>query len=232
MSASILGAVQPASAATRTSKRAVPHRALLLIATLVLAGPAAAEAVRTGKQVVEQACANCHATGEQGAPKLGDAGAWRARAALGLSGLTQHALEGIRKMPAHGGAPALSDLEIGRAVAYMVNQSGGKWVEPASAKDLATARSGQELVSVRCTQCHQEGKDGAPRIGDRAAWTERMKKGLDLVVASAIRGHGGMPARGGMADARDSEIRSAVIYMFNQSVVHPVAQRAAPAPAK
>jgi len=40
-------------------------------------------------------------------------------------------------MPGHGGSPNLTNLEIGRAVAYMINQSGGHWVEPASAKDLS-----------------------------------------------------------------------------------------------
>ncbi len=29
-----------------------------------------------------------------------------------------------------------------------------------------------------------------------------------------IKGHGGMPVRGGMADLTDSELRSAIIYMF------------------
>ena len=32
---------------------------------------------------------------------------------------------------------------------------------------------------------------------------------------SAIRGHGGMPARGDKADLTDSEIKSAINYMFN-----------------
>ena len=35
------------------------------------------------------------------------------------------------------------------------------------------------------------------------------------MVRSAIHGHGGMPARGGMADATDAEIRAAVLYVFN-----------------
>jgi cytochrome c5 len=206
--------------------------ALLLIAAVAVGAPVQAQIPHSGKQVVEQACGQCHVTGEQGAPKIGDRKAWAPRASQGLTSLTRHALEGIRNMPAHGGAPSLSDLEIGRAIAYMVNQSGGTWVEPASARDLATARGGEQLVAAKCTQCHQEGKDGAPRIGDRAAWTERMKRGLDPLVASAIKGHGGMPARGGMADASDPEIRSAVVHMFNKSVAQPVAERRAAAPAK
>jgi hypothetical protein len=36
-----------------------------------------------------------------------------------------------------------------------------------------------------------------------------------LLVRSAINGHGPMPPRGGMADLTDSEIRGAIVYMFN-----------------
>ena len=68
---------------------------------------------RSGKEVVQAVCASCHATGANGAPKIGDTKAWSQRASQGLTSLTRHALEGIRKMPGHGGSPGLSDLEIG-----------------------------------------------------------------------------------------------------------------------
>jgi cytochrome c5 len=170
---------------------------------------------RSGKEVVEAVCASCHATGVNGAPRIGDQQAWKKRSSQGLSSLTRHALEGIRKMPAHGGNLALTDLEIGRAVAYMVNQSGGKWIEPASARDLAAERNGEQVVKAQCARCHKEGAGGAPKIGDRDAWIPRMKLGLDALVRSAIRGHGGMPPRGGQANLTDAELRSAIVYMFN-----------------
>lgn len=170
---------------------------------------------RSGKEVVEAVCASCHATGTHGAPKIGDKKAWAMRAAQGLSSLTKHALEGIRQMPSHGGNPSLTDLEIGRAVTYMVNQSGGSWVEPASPAALAAERTGEQVVQLQCRKCHEAGAGGAPRIGNRAEWIPRMKQGLDVLVRSAIRGHGGMPARGGMADLTDSEVRAAVVHMFS-----------------
>jgi len=34
-------------------------------------------------------------------------------------------------------------------------------------------------------------------------------------VRSAIHGHGPMPARGGLADLTDAEIRGAIVYMFS-----------------
>ena len=192
-------------------------RAGLLVAALFALAQAgfSQAAERSGKEVVDTVCAGCHAGGANGAPKIGDKKAWGQRASQGLTSLTQHALTGIRNMPSHGGKLDLTDLDIGRAVAYMVNKSGGNWKEPASAKDMAAERSGEQVVKAQCAKCHDKGVGGAPKIGDKAAWTPRLKDGMDNLVQSAIRGHGGMPARGGLADLTDNEIRAAVSYMFN-----------------
>jgi len=171
---------------------------------------------RGGKEVVEAVCSACHGTGANGAPRIGDKNAWSKLASRGLGSLTQSALKGVRKMPAHGGNPAVSDLEISRAITYMVNQSGGHWTEPISKRTLPADRSGEQIVQAQCVKCHQNGDGGAPKIGDRAAWIPRAAQGLNAVVRSAIKGHGGMPARGGMADLTDTEMRKATIYMLNQ----------------
>ena len=83
--------------------------------------------------------------------------------------------------------------------------------------DLARAqaeRSGEQIVKGQCIKCHESGASGAPKIDDRAAWVPRMKQGLDATVRAAIKGHGAMPARGGIADLTDTELRAAVLYMF------------------
>jgi cytochrome c5 len=213
------GCVIEKHALSMMARRSLMGAALLALVTPFASRSAIAQgAERSGKEVVEKVCAACHATGANGAPRIGDPKAWSQRASQGLTSLTQHALEGIRKMPAHGGNVSLTNLEIGRAVAYMVNRSGGHWIEPASAKDLAAERGGEQVVKTQCIKCHQEGLRGAPKIGDRQAWIPRMKQGLDNLVRSAIRGHGGMPPRGGQANLTDSEIRAAVLYMFNPAV--------------
>ena len=215
-------------------KCSVTYVVFVLCTTLMfLSSPTQAEEL-TGKEVVDSVCASCHATGANGAPKIGDNEAWSKRASQGLSTLTVHALEGIRNMPAHGGNPALSDLEIARAVTYMVNQSGGNWVEPESAKGLATERGGEQIVKAQCAKCHEEGIGGAPKIGDLQAWVQRMKHGLPYLVSSAIHGHGGMPPRGGQANLTDSELRSAILYMYNPSAMTttPAASAESPRPTR
>jgi cytochrome c5 len=196
-------------------KRAVFLLLVLSLAFALASPPLRAQGVEgSGKDVFDSTCATCHATGVDGAPKVGDKEAWSERASQGLSSLTRHALDGIRKMPAHGGRSELSDLEIARAVTYMVNRSGGNWVEPTSAQNLARERSGEQVVKAQCVKCHGEGLGGAPKIGDLKAWVERIKHGLNHAVQSAIHGHGGMPPRGGQANLTDAEIRSAILYMY------------------
>jgi cytochrome c5 len=182
-----------------------------------VSAPASA-ADRSGNEVVDQVCAACHAAGTDGAPKIGDKKAWDKRAKRGLSSLTKTALEGVRKMPPHGGKLDLTDLEIKRAVAYMVNHSGGHWNEPIDRAHPPAQRSGKAIVEAQCVKCHGTGAGGAPKIGDKDAWVGRAKQGFDSAVRSAIAGHGGMPARGGMANLTDAEMRAAVTYMFQTSV--------------
>ena len=189
--------------------------ALVCSAALGIATADAAE--RTGKQVVEAACVACHGKGANGAPKIGDRRAWAALEARGLSALEQSALQGVRNMPAHGGNPGFTDVEIARAIAYMVNRSGGRWNEPVSRTSTERERSGVDVVRSRCGQCHASGRGGAPKVGDQDAWIPRLRSGLDVLVRSAIRGHGGMPARGGFADLTDGEVRNAIVYMINRS---------------
>lgn len=75
-------------------------------------------------------------------------------------------------------------------------------------------RSGKAVYEAQCNKCHESGVNGAPKIDDRAAWAPRLKQGLDATVRSAIRGHGKMPARGGMAELSDAELRAGILYMF------------------
>jgi cytochrome c5 len=190
------------------------------VGTVALQGASGPRTLQSGEAVYKAACAACHAAGAAGAPKTGDAGAWGARLRQGFDTLVKHAVDGFKGMPAKGGNPDLDPIEVARAVAFMGNQSGGKFTEPAAPAATAVAttggtRSGEQIVKQVCSGCHETGKGGAPKIGDRTAWAKRVSHGVDAVTTSAIKGHAGMPARGGMASLTDPEMKSAVLYMFN-----------------
>jgi cytochrome c5 len=203
------------------------------VATVAFAGaPSGPRTLQSGEAVYKLACSACHAAGLAGAPKAGDGAAWGPRLKQGYDTLVKHAVEGFKGMPAKGGNADLDPIEVARAVVFIANQSGGKFKEPEAPAPAATAkstvRSGAQIVQQSCGNCHTAGLHGAPKIGDRAAWTKRASLGIDAAVAAAIKGHGGMPSRGGMSDLTDAELKSAVQYMFSQSTGAPSAAATAP----
>jgi cytochrome c5 len=180
---------------------------------LVLAG-AAPGADRTGREVVEAVCIQCHGPGKDGAPRIGNAYEWAQHARLGLTQLTQNAISGVRKMPAHGGQASLTDLEMSRGIVFMISNGNAK--DPDRPYATPNRWSGELIVGEVCGNCHKAGKDGAPKIGEAEQWLPRLKGGIDRVVDSAIRGHGNMLSRGGMAGLSDVEIKAAVSYMVSR----------------
>jgi len=85
---------------------------------------AVAVVLENGEQVYEAACKACHALGLAGAPKAGDAAAWRPRIAQGKNTLYQHAVQGFTgktgTMPPKGGRTDLSDDLIHQAVDHLI----------------------------------------------------------------------------------------------------------------
>lgn len=189
------------------------------VAKFELKGAGGPKALRAGADVYKAQCAVCHETGAAGAPKIGDGAAWGPRIKLGYQALLTSALKGKGAMAAQGGGE-YEDVEIGRAVVHMANAGGAKFEEPKGAAAPVAAgpaaeRTGQQVVEQSCGKCHETGENNAPKTGDRAAWTPRVAKGLASVYDSALKGHAGMPARGGMAELSDAEVKRAVEYMFN-----------------
>ena len=117
-------------------------------------GALAAEDAAAGKAVYDGGCIACHGTGVLGAPKLGDAAAWRPRAAGGLSALVNSARAGKGSMPPKGGNAALSDDQLGNAISYMVGQSGG--FRRAGAKRRLRRRARWQLPA-RCGRPRSQG---------------------------------------------------------------------------
>jgi cytochrome c5 len=112
----------------------------------------------SGVEVYKANCAACHDTGAAGAPKLGDNAGWASRIAKGFNTLVKNAIGGIGAMPPKGGNADLDDIEVARAVAYMANQSGGKFQEPAAPAPDATAAA----TTANVTTEERDPAGGAP----------------------------------------------------------------------
>lgn len=96
------------------------------------------KSMKSGEQVFQTQCTACHSTGAAGAPKLGDEAAWAPRLKTGYDALLNSSLKGKGNMTAQGGGD-FSDFEIGRAVVFMANKSGGKLDEPKAPAPAASA---------------------------------------------------------------------------------------------
>jgi cytochrome c5 len=195
----------------------ITHSSAAILATALLAVSFGAQATstpdRSGKEVVDSVCIACHGIGKDGAPRIGNKAEWSKHAAQGLKAMTANAITGVRKMPAHGGQGNLTDLEMSRAVAYMVSE--GAAAEPNKPYSSPQQWSGEQIVSNRCGNCHTTGQGGAPRIGNMSEWVPRLKNGLDNLVKSSIRGHNSMPARGGLDNLSDADMKAAISHMAN-----------------
>lgn len=181
---------------------------------------------KSGEDVFNAVCTSCHTSGALGAPKFNNKADWASRLGQGFEKLTDHAINGIRAMPPRGGNPDLSDAEIARAVAYMANSAGAKFTAPeiasaaspaAPAASAAAVVDGKGVYEANCAACHAAGVAGAPKFGDKAAWAPRLQAGNEALYASALKGKGAMPAKGGNAGLSEAEVKAAVDYMAGQS---------------
>lgn len=109
------------------------------VGEVVIAGSTGPRAQQSGEQVYVQVCKNCHEAGIAGAPTFGDPAAWAKRLAQGAPLVVEHAIKGIRAMPARGGNPDLADAEVERAVVYMANKAGAGWKQPAAPAPVIAA---------------------------------------------------------------------------------------------
>lgn len=182
--------------------------------------PNAVKVEFSGEQVYNEVCAGCHASGALGSPKFKEMADWGKRNAQGYEILLTHAIKGIGKMPARGGDPDLTDMEVAKGVVYMTNAAGAnfqpvlkKEVEPTAA-ELAR---GQVVYAENCASCHDSGMTGAQKLTDAQAWIPLIKEGKDYLYYAAINGSFGGPAKGGNLKLSDADTKLSVDYMVVQA---------------
>ena len=107
-----------------------------------------------------------------------------------------------------------SDGLQAEAVAKRLQRVGSVEIRDASAP--AVQRTGEQVYAAQCSACHTAGVAGAPKLGDVALWSPRIKTGYDSMLNSALKGKGAMAAQGG-GDFSDHEIGRSVVYMVNKS---------------
>jgi cytochrome c5 len=217
--------IQPVGS-VRTSADDLPQASAVMA---VASGPKSAE------ELVNGACAACHAAGVAGAPLLGDDAAWAPRRELGLEALVASVINGKGAMAPRGGS-TYTDEEITRAVQHIAmfepteaaapaateptESSAAEAVDAVTAVVMGQVPEGltdtiKAAVNGVCAGCHIAGVANAPKFGDVEAWQARADKGMAALVASVANGLNVMPPRGA-SSLTDEELPIAIQYMLSK----------------
>ncbi|MEQ1440151.1 c-type cytochrome [Fontimonas sp. SYSU GA230001] len=94
-------------------------------------------------------------------------------------------------------------------------------IKVAAAAPAREPMSGEQVNGKLCAGCHGAGVLGAPKAGDKAAWSARLSAagGVNGLVTHAIQGKNAMPPKGGDPSLSDDEIRAAVEFLLKQAGV-------------
>ena len=80
---------------------------------------------------------------------------------------------------------------------------------------------GETIYNSGCVACHGAGIAGAPRVGDTAAWANRIVQGKSIIYEHALKGFQGtagiMPAKGGFTHLSDEQVKAAIDFMIKAS---------------
>ncbi|MDR3416884.1 MAG: c-type cytochrome [Nevskia sp.] len=125
-----------------------------------------------------------------------------------------------------GSHQAADQASVDQMVQQRIAPVGSVVTDPAALLKVSAAAphaplSGEQVVAQVCSACHGAGVLGAPKIGDKSAWGERLKSagGVDGLLGSATKGKGSMPPRGGNPDLSDAELKAAIQQMLKQTGV-------------
>lgn len=175
--------------------------------------------LKRGKQVYVSACIICHQRGEMSAPRIGDSANWYMRLKFsGLTGLYRHVINGYNSMPVKGACVTCSDNDIISSVDYILNQSlsRSQWLDLSSGGAKKFPSSGKNIYDENCSVCHDDGKLGAPKIGDKQVWNPLIAQNIDVLVEKTINSDN-HPKNGGCSTCTTSEIIDAIKYIVSQS---------------
>lgn len=191
----VAGAGSDAMSAEAISNRLRP------VGTVVLAAAAAPRTLQGGEAVYKTACAVCHATGAAGAPRTGDKAAWGPRLKQGFDTLVKHAVDGFKTMPAKGGNADLDSIEVARAVAFMANQAGAKFSEPAApaAPAAATAATSTPVAAAAVTAASTAPASAVAASAPKSAAPDAAKIYASACAACHAAGIAGAPKFGDKA---------------------------------
>ncbi|MDO8464010.1 MAG: c-type cytochrome [Gallionella sp.] len=128
--------------------------------------------------------------------------------------------------------PALATAETPKAVEATTSSQSPKQppqmavmkLQPVtvSPSDPANLVMGEKVYKSTCSICHKSGLNGAPRMGSKKDWEQRLAQGNEVLYDRAINGYrgkkGSMPSRGSNPKLSEAEVKAAVDYIVAYSI--------------
>lgn len=88
--------------------------------------------------------------------------------------------------------------------------------------DLGNLAIGEKVYKSTCSICHKSGLNGAPRMGSKKDWEQRLAQGNQILYDHAINGYrgskGSMPSRGSNPKLSEAEVKAAVDYIVEHAI--------------
>jgi cytochrome c5 len=103
--------------------------------------------------------------------------------------------------------------EADNRLASRIQPAGVAWFGLAAPSGPKGPLTGEQVFQQACKACHEAGLVSSPKLGDKTAWAPRVAQGMDTLYASALKGKGAMPAKGGNLALSDADVTAAVDYM-------------------
>ena len=86
----------------------------------------------------------------------------------------------------------------------------------AAATEVLSADAGKMLYERQCQACHASGVLGAPKFGDKEAWSARIAQGKEVLYQHSSKGFNQMPAQAS-GDITEAQVHAAVDYMVSKA---------------
>lgn len=102
---------------------------------------------------------------------------------------------------------------------YLKSVKSDEYLGVPGSKASPSLSRGRQVYLSSCNICHQDGKMGAPIIGNGESWKHRIEQSsLPELYKHAIQGFNSMPIKGACVTCSNNDIISAVNYILDKSL--------------